>query len=109
VGELDTHKIFITGLIYVLNLSEDFGLPLPHGSLPLIPASVPPTHVREALKEFIEELGKVPSELELHAMCIVCDKPTLPTSVATVVTDAFHKNWIISQGSWLNPWEYLWR
>ena len=36
-------------------------------------------------------------------------KCILPCSVATVATDAFRKNRIMSQGNWLKLWGYLWR
>ena len=80
VGELDTHKIFLTGLIFVLNLSEEFTSPLPHGSPPLIPVSVPSTNINEALEEFIGDPRR-PGELETAAPCEVCEKSAAPPAV----------------------------
>jgi hypothetical protein len=80
VGELDTHKIFLIRLIFILNLSEDFTLPLPHSSPLLIPVSVPSTNISEALKEFIGDL-KRPGQLETTAPCQVCERSALPSVI----------------------------
>jgi len=44
------------------------------------------------------------TQLVHHSDC----QNTVHFSLATVMTDVFRKNWIMSQANWLKLWEYLW-
>jgi hypothetical protein len=73
VGELDTHQVIVPGLNHILNLSEDYGSPLPHGDPTVIPAAVPSTNISKA-----QDPKKNFGRLE-PPTCVICDEPVPPT------------------------------